>query len=102
MRQCEWDYCTDWIANGMRYCPEHRDMKWWEEYEEHVKHLCWEEEEIPLDDFEDALEIVYASRKKGGPKEAVERLEEEHGVNPEIFGERWSEIPVLNGLETFK
>lgn len=69
----------------MQRCPEHRDMKWHEEYVEHVKHLCWEEEEIPLDDVEDALDIIYECRDAGGPSEARTRLEAEHGVDPTIF-----------------
>lgn len=64
-------------------------MKWYEEYEEHVKHLCWEEEEIPLEDVEDALDIIHDSKQAGGPKKAVERLEAEHGINPAIFGPRF-------------
>jgi hypothetical protein len=64
-------------------------MKWWEEYEEHVKHLCWEEEEISLDDVEDALTIVHQSRESGGPKRAALMLESEHGVDPAIFGPRF-------------
>jgi len=88
---CNWDYCTDKIPRGLRRCPEHRDMEWWEEYQEHVKHLCWEREEIPLDDFEDALDIIEECRESGGPSEAKDRLEEEHGIDPIIF------LPNLNG-----
>lgn len=69
----------------MHRCHEHCDMKWWEEYEEHVKHLCWEEEEIPLEDFVDALDIVHDCREAGGPSEARRRLEAEHGIDPSPF-----------------
>jgi len=60
-------------------------MKWWQEYVEHVKHLCWEEEEIPLDEIEDALDIVHDCRRAGGPKEAALRLEGEHGIDPTLL-----------------
>ncbi len=80
----------------MKRCPEHRDMKWHEEYTEHVKHLCWEEEEIPLDDVEDALDIIYDCRDAGGPSEASDRLEAEHGVNPVIF------LPDMEGAVVFR
>lgn len=85
MRICRWDYCRTTIPKYSRRCPEHRDMKWWQEYAEHVKHLCWEEEEIPLDEIEDALDIVHASREQGGPKEAALRLEAEHGIDPTLL-----------------
>jgi pilus assembly protein TadC len=67
-------------------------MKWWEEYEEHAKHLCWEEEEIPLDDFEDVLDLIHECRESGGPMDAALRIEREHGVNPAIFGERFETV----------
>jgi hypothetical protein len=57
-------------------------MKWHEEYEDHVKHLCWEEEKIPLEDFEDALDIIHECRESGGPRRARNRLEEEYGIDP--------------------
>lgn len=60
-------------------------MKWWEEHIEHVKHLCWEEEEIPLDDFEHAVDIIHDCRESGGPSECARRLESEHGVSPVLF-----------------
>lgn len=60
-------------------------MKWYDEYTERVKRLCWEEEDIPLDDVENALDIVHDSQRAGGPKKARQRLEAEHGINPEIF-----------------
>lgn len=66
-------------------------MKWYEKYEEHVKHLCWEEEEIPLDDIEDALDIIHSSREQGGPKRAALQLEAQFGINPAIFGERFGQ-----------
>jgi len=69
----------------MKRCPEHRDMKWWQEYEEHVKHLCWEEEEISLDEIEDALDIVHDCRQGGGPKEAALRLEGDYGIDPTLL-----------------
>jgi len=56
---------------------------------EHAEHLCWEEEEIPLDDFEDALDIIHNAREAGGPKQAALDLEAEHGIDPAIFGERF-------------
>lgn len=60
-------------------------MKWWQEYAEHVKHFCWEKEEIPLDDVEDALDIIYDCRDAGGPKAAALRLESEHGIDPTLL-----------------
>lgn len=65
-------------------------MKWYDEYMEHVQHLCWEEEELPLDEYEDALDILLECKEAGGPKEAALRLEAEHGLNPAVFSERFS------------
>lgn len=90
MRICNWEYCSSRIPKYSRFCGEHREMKWWEEYEAHIKHLCWEEEELPLNNVEDALDIVHASREKGGPKEAALRIEREFGIDPTIFGERFN------------
>lgn len=67
-------------------------MKWYEEFSEHVKHLCWEHEEIPLEDVETALDIVYQCKESGGPKKAAEQLEAEHGIDPSIFGERFETL----------
>lgn len=92
MRICEWDYCRTRIPKYSRRCPDHRDMKWWEEYIEHIQHECWEEEELPLDEYDDALSIIEECREAGGPKEAVLRLEAEHGLNPENFGDRWKDL----------
>jgi hypothetical protein len=92
MRLCKWDYCRAKIPKYCKYCTDHRDMKWWEEYEEHAKHLCWEEEEIPLDDFEDVLDLIHECRESGGPMDAALRIEREHGVNPAIFGERFETV----------
>lgn len=90
LRVCGWDYCrtTHPRAYGDR-CPEHRDMKWWQEFIEHLEHLCWEEEELPLGEFDDALDIVHDARLSGGPKEAALTLESEYGIDPSIFGERF-------------
>lgn len=87
---CRWDYCRVTIAReyGER-CPDHRDMKWWEEFSEHVEHLCWEEEEIPLDEFEDVIDIIHDCRQSGGPREAAIQIESQHGIDPSVFGERF-------------
>lgn len=102
LAKCGWDYCNQTIDKlyGPR-CPEHRDMKWHEEYKEHLKHLCWEEEELPLDDFEDALDIVDDAREAGGPTEAIARLQSEHGLNPDVFDTRFREAErsLLSGGE---
>lgn len=82
MKVCDWDYCRTAVPIGMRRCPDHRDMEWWEEYTEHVKRLCWKDEQIPVDDFEDALDIIHACRDSGGPASARRLLEMSYGIDP--------------------
>jgi hypothetical protein len=60
-------------------------MEWWEEYEEHVKHLCWERDEIRLDRFDSALDVIYDCREAGGPRKAALRLEAEYGIDPTLL-----------------
>lgn len=86
---CDWDYCRTKIPRGMKRCPDHRDMSWWQEYTEHAEHLCWEEEALTLDEFEETLDIIHDARGSGGPRGAALQLESQYGIDPSIFGERF-------------
>jgi len=101
MRPCKWEYCNAIIGKGYIRCSEHRNMKWWKKYIEHMKHLCWEEEEISLDDFESAVDTIHDCRNAGGPKEAALTLEKDHGINPQIFSETFEDRPDIHSIESF-
>lgn len=102
MRPCEWNYCNKIVPKGYIRCADHQNMKWWEKYERHIKHLCWEEEELSLDEFESALNIIHDCRNAGGPKKAALTLEEDHGINPQLFKKTFQNRPDIHDIESFK
>jgi len=78
-----WDSSESRIPRYRNF-PEDENMEWWEEYIEHMKNLCLDEE-ITLNEFEHAIDIIHQSRGAGGPKEAATKLEKRFGISPSTF-----------------